>query len=209
MNGFFYDFILAPLERTAFAPLRQRLIFGAKSSVPRALGQVVEIGMGTGANLRFYPPGTMVTGVEPDDSMRDRAVLRAERERSRGVVIRVVKGEAEALPFPDLSFDTAVATLVFCSLRDPESAVQEIGRVLKPGGYFLAFEHVRHNWKWLGRLLDWFTPLWRFFADGCHLNRDPESLFREARFEIVQQKRLWLGFGKMWVLRKPEKASRK
>ena len=123
----FYDPMAASAER------RRRLLAGAR-------GAVLEIGGGTGANLAYYRDVDRVTVAEPDSFMRKRL---GQKLAEVHVPVEVSDAGAEALPFPDGSFDTVVSTLVLCTVPDQESALDEVRRVLRPGGRLLGIEHVR------------------------------------------------------------------
>jgi SAM-dependent methyltransferase len=158
-----------------------------------ARGRVLEIGVGTGANLPYYSSEIEhLTGMEPDAAMLRRARKRAEE---LGRQVEWVQGRVEALPFPDASFDTVVGTLMLCSVSDVRVGLSEVLRVLKPGGQFRFLEHVRSEAAWAARLQDWVTPLWRRCTAGCHPNRDTEQSIRAAGFEIVERRRLRVGIG--------------
>ena len=96
----------------------------------------------------------------------------------------LVEAPAEALPFADDTFDTAVATLVLCTIPDPVAAIAELARVLKPGGRLLFIEHVRSDDPDRARWQDRLEKPWRFMADGCHCNRDTEANLRASAFEV-------------------------
>ncbi len=173
-----YDTCMRPLERRFFAARRRHLI-------PQAVGEVLEIGGGTGANLPFYRDVTSLVFTAPDPAM-----LRIAQTKPRPSCLPVtfLEARAEALPFPTASFDTVVATLVLCSVSDPAQALAEIRRVLRPGGRFLALEHVRPP-GWLGYVADALTPLQKRLAAGCHLNRQTHLAIRQAGF-IVHREQL-------------------
>ena len=170
----FYGWFGRMAERHGLAERRRDLL-------AQAYGRVVEIGAGTGLNFPHYPPAvTKVEATEPDRHMLKRARKTAA---TAPVPVQVQDAVAEALPFPDGSFDAAVATLVLCSVRDPDMALHEIRRVLRPGGRLLFFEHVRGP----GRLARWQDRLerpWGWFAGGCHPNRDTVGAIRDAGFEL-------------------------
>ena len=96
----------------------------------------------------------------------------------------LVEAPAEALPFGDDTFDTAVATLVLCTIPDPVAAIAELARVLKPGGHLLFIEHVRSDDPGRARWQDRLEKPWRFMADGCHCNRDTEATLTASAFTL-------------------------
>lgn len=148
-----------------------------------AAGRVLEVGVGTGANFPYYPEALGLVAVDPNLFMLARARRRADR---LGRDVGLIRAAAEALPFADGSFDTVVATLVFCSVFDLDRAVAEVRRVLRPGGTFRFIEHVRAEGGLLGRLQDGATPAWRRVAGGCHLNRRTVEAIERAGFELVR-----------------------
>ncbi|CAL5218682.1 g390 [Coccomyxa viridis] len=150
--------------------------------------QLVDIGAGTLPNSRYYK-GCKVTAVDPNRTMQPYAEKNAATHELEG--FEAVVGMAEQLPFQDSSFDRAVCTLVFCSVPDLKTSLQEIKRVLKPGGKLLFWDHVlADDSKPLLRLgQNVLTPLQQALADGCHLNRDPLPAIQQAGFAIEQQHR--------------------
>ncbi len=158
-----------------------------------AHGAVLEVGAGGGQNFGFYDPQvtTSVEAVEPNAHMRRVAEQAAQKAR---VPIHVHAAPAEALPFADASFDSVLATLVFCSVRDPDLGMRELSRVLKPGGALLLFEHVRNPTSkgWV-TVQNAFTPIQQRFAGNCHLNRDTGAVARAAGFVITTEE--WSGGG--------------
>ncbi len=169
-------------ERNFMEPLRKEI-------VGQARGVVLEIGPGTGLNFAFYEPGQVerVEAIEPDIAM-----LRYARERMKAarVSITVTSAPVEALPFADGTFDSALATLVFCSVTDPERGLNEIKRVLKPGGTLLLLEHVRAQGAITAHVQDILVPVTKFFAGNCHWNRDTARTVVEAGFQINDRRDL-------------------
>lgn len=158
-----YDRGLSGTEEAGLREMRRELLAQAR-------GRVVEVGAGTGVNLELYPEGIEeLVLAEPDPHMSRR--LR-EKLAPSGRAARIVAAPAERLPFEDSSFDTAVATLVLCTVPDPEAAVAEVSRVLGPGGQLLFIEHVRSSDPGVARWQDRLEKPWRFLGDGCHCNRD-------------------------------------
>jgi ubiquinone/menaquinone biosynthesis C-methylase UbiE len=155
-----------------------------RQALSQARGRTIEIGAGTGVNIPLYPDavGELVL-TEPDPHMAKR--LRPKLARS-GREATVVEAPAERLPFEDASFDTAVATLVLCTVPDPAAAITEAARVLKPGGRLLFVEHVRSEEPGLARWQDRLETPWRLFGDGCHCNRDTVATIAGSGLELGQ-----------------------
>jgi ubiquinone/menaquinone biosynthesis C-methylase UbiE len=146
----------------------------------RAFGRVLEVGVGTGANLPHIPDGSRVIGIDVSGGMLARG---AERLREEGSTASLVQMDAQALGFGDGSFDSAVATCVFCSVPDPIQGLREVRRTLKPEGRLVLLEHVRSPRPWLGRVMDWLNPL-VVRTMGVNINRDTVENVRRAGFGI-------------------------
>jgi ubiquinone/menaquinone biosynthesis C-methylase UbiE len=175
-----YDRGFKATEEAGLREMRCELLAAAR-------GRVLELGAGTGLNLEHYPePIESLTLVEPDPHMTRQ--LRPKVDRL-GREIEVVEAPAEKLPFPDSSFDTAAVTLVLCTVPDPEAALAEIKRVLKPEGHLLFLEHVRSDDPEKARWQDRLERPWRFLGDGCHCNRDTVSAISAAGFELGEVER--------------------
>jgi ubiquinone/menaquinone biosynthesis C-methylase UbiE len=153
-----------------------------RETVGQARGRVLELGAGTGLNLDLYPESVQdLTLTEPDPHMTKQLRKKVDESSRRA---EVVEAPAENLPFDDDSFDTAVVTLVLCTVPDPAAALREIGRVLKPDGQFLFLEHVRSIDPGLAKWQDRLEGPWRFLGDGCHCNRDTVSAISAAGFKL-------------------------
>lgn len=154
------------LKGTEDAGLREM----RRETLRAAHGRTIDLGAGTGANLGLFPEAvTEFVLAEPDPHMLKK--LQAKVGGS-GVDVSVVEASAERLPFEDSSFDTAVFTLVLCTVPNPAAALAEAARVLRPGGRLLFVEHVRSQEPGLARWQDRLERPWRFLGDGCHCNRD-------------------------------------
>jgi SAM-dependent methyltransferase len=151
--------------------------------VEQAAGEVLEIGAGTGRNLPLYRTATRVVALEPGPGMRARAEQAA---RGAQVAVEVVDGRAEALPFPDATFDTVVASLVLCTVPDPARALAEARRVLRPGGTLRFYQHVRAEDPRLARWQDRLERPWGWVALGCHPNRDVVAAITAAGFHLLE-----------------------
>ena len=173
-----YDIYDAPMEWMGTRKRRPRLL-------ARASGRVLEVGVGTARNLAHYPEGLELTGIDVSGAMMERARKRASE---KGVEARLHPGDVTSLPYPNASFDTTVATCVFCSVADPVAGLRELGRVTKPGGRILLLEHVRPRNPLLGRLADLATVLTRRLF-GFRANRCTERNIAEAELEVLEVRR--------------------
>jgi ubiquinone/menaquinone biosynthesis C-methylase UbiE len=179
--GWIYDLLAGRAERAGIAERRHDLLAGLE-------GDVVEIGAGTGASLPHYELARRVVAIEPDASMAKRLPHRLEEAK---VPVEVVTARAEKLPFPDESFDAAVAAFVLCSVDDPQAVLAEARRVLRPGGKLVLLEHVRGDGR-TGRWQDRITPLHSKMAGNCHLNRDTRAIVEAAGFDATAVERTHL-----------------
>jgi len=186
--GLYQKFFLPRLIDTA---MRQKEVaVRRRELIPRASGAVLEIGIGSGLNLPFFP-GTIthLAGVDPSAEL-----LSMARRKLGGVSfpVELFCRSAEELLFDDGSFDTVVLTWTLCSIPHPVRALAEIKRVLKPDGRLLFIEHgLSADPKvqaWQHRL----TPMWKRIGGGCHLNRKIDDLIRPAGFNIVELQTTYL-----------------
>ncbi len=163
------------MRNERFAPYRGRV-------VSAAAGRVLEIGIGSGLNLPFYRDVVNeVLGVEPSAKLLGMA---RDAARRQPVPVELIEGSAEAIPLADRSIDTVVTTWTLCSIPDVARALQEMRRVLRPGGRLLFVEHGQAPEPRVRRWQDRLTPAWRCLAGGCHLNRAIESLIMNTGFRI-------------------------
>lgn len=151
--------------------------------VPVARGRVLEVGMGSGHNLPHYDPSQveLVWGLEPSAGMRRKA-----RQHVADVPfeVRWLDLPGEEIPLDDNSADTVVITYTLCTIPDWHLALEQMRRVLKPGGQLLFCEHGTAPDKGVRQWQDRITPLWRRAAGGCHLNRNIPELLRQSGFSV-------------------------
>ncbi len=179
----FYDWVLAATEARGLATRRRRLLMAAQ-------GRVLEIGAGTGLNLRHYRPDRVssVLALEPDAAMRERLLGRAA---TMTVPLEVVGVGVEEADLAEGGFETVVTTLTLCTVADPDVAAAAIARWLVPGGRLLFIEHVAAGGLggWAQRAV---APLWRRIAGGCHLRRDTLTTLRQAGLSVSDCERFAL-----------------
>ena len=178
---FFYDYSMDS----------QKINEGRKSILGKITeAEIVEIGFGTGINLKFYPENVKkIIGIDPKEGM----LKQFKKKSSNGrIEIELLHQSGEEIPFPDNSISAVVSTYTLCSIKNITSALNEIYRVLKPGGKYYFLEHgLADNpktQKWQHRL----NPIQNIWADGCNLNRNMESLIRNARLKIIELKNYYM-----------------
>ena len=179
MNRFtarIYDRMFRKSEEAGLTAIRRDALADAR-------GAVLEIGAGTGLNLRAYPRQgiTRIVATEPNPAMRRQLELKVG---DAPAPVEVVAAAAEELPFADATFDTVVGTLVLCEPKDPAVVVEEVARVLKPGGRYLFLEHVRSDEPKLARRQDRYAPLWRTVSGGCNCNRSTLATIEASGLDV-------------------------
>lgn len=178
-----YDRMEAMSEKR-FGPWRIRLWSQVQGS------QVLEVGVGTGKNMPYYPTGVQVTAIDLTPGMLERAQKRSADLKISNVDLRL--GDAQSLEFPDATFDTAIATFVFCSVPDPVLGLNEIRRVVKPGGQVLLLEHMRSNNSTVGTLMDLVNPLVVRMM-GANINRRTVNNVQKSGLVVEKVENLGMG----------------
>ena len=186
-----YDWLEGILNLLGLSRLRRTLLRPAS-------GKVLEVAVGTGKNLTYYPRDCRIIALDLSSEM-----LKVARNRAAKLSMEIsfLVADAEALPFPDKSFDTVVSSLSTCTFPEPVAALQEMARVCRPEGTVLLLEHGRSDrerlGKWQDRHVDQFAkPL------GCHWNREPLKLVKNAGLRVVRAHRSFFGIFH-WIEAKP------
>jgi ubiquinone/menaquinone biosynthesis C-methylase UbiE len=148
--------------------------------IGQARGDVLEVGVGTGANLPFYPPGCRLTGIDFSPAMLAKAKTKAEKLHLEATLLEM---DVEDLRFPARSFDTVIATCVFCSVPGPVRGLAEIRRVCRADGQIVLLEHVRSANPLIGRIMDLLNPV-TLNLIGSNINRDTLANIQKAGLTI-------------------------
>lgn len=155
-------------------------------------GQTLEIGCGWGSNFGHYTAEASIFAFDIEPA-RARS---AHTKRSR---VLLSTADAQQIPHPNQSFDSVVGTLVFCSIPQPQIALAEIRRVLKPGGKLFLIDHVRSHHHWLGSAQELLNPAWNTISGGCNLTRDNETMIKDSGLKIERMRVGWYGLLKLLI----------
>src|SRR5437762_2954248 len=189
-----YDLLDLPFERRRYQALRP-LMFQNLG------GRLLDAGIGTGRNCAFYPPDAIVSGIDSSPAMLERAHRRCPTVATAG---RLYQMDVTDLEFPTGSFDAAVATFLFCVLRDnlQVSALRELGRVVRPGGLIRLLEYVRPHGTFR-RIMSRVWQPWIAWAYGASFDRDTERHIPEAGLELVESRYVVDDLVKLITVRAP------
>ncbi|MFW5886470.1 MAG: class I SAM-dependent methyltransferase [Bacteroidota bacterium] len=185
-----YDYFMYFLEKFFLKKRRARLL-------SKLSGKILEIGVGTGTNFKHYHNDTELIGIEPSPHM----ILRAAKKKEvllfpNRVTLHNIGcsyPEMEKLMAPE-SLDAVVCTLVLCTIPEPEKALKNFMKWLKPGGRLLILEHIRAHNNVAGKLQDSINPVWEKVAEGCQLNRPTDIILAKSGFRLLREDRFMLGF---------------
>ncbi|TAK59876.1 MAG: class I SAM-dependent methyltransferase [Dehalococcoidia bacterium] len=190
----FYDLHQSMMERLLMRRLRTRLW-----QMAPAAGAILEIGVGTGVNIPYYPPAARATAIDLSPNMLERATRRADRLHVQADLLEM---DAQHLDFADATFDAVAATCVFCSVPDPVAGLREAWRVLKPGGQLLLVEHMRSGNAVVGRVMDLLNPAFVRMS-GANINRRTMDNLEAAGVAGIDASSHAFGIVKLIEARKP------
>ena len=187
--GFYDKYILPHFINCACGvkPVRKQ----REKVVPQAEGRILEIGIGSGLNIEFYNPDKveMVWGLEPSQGMREKARPNVE---AATFPIEWLDLPGEEIPLDDASADTVVMTYTLCTIPDWKTALQQMRRVLKPGGKLLFSEHGAAPDPDVRRWQDRINPIWNKIGGGCNLNREIPRLIKEGGFNMAELESMYV-----------------
>ena len=188
-----YDSFMAPCEGLGLPAWRRELLRRVKPAPP-----VLELGVGTGASLQWYSGQRPLIAIE---RVADMALAARKRAAALGSPAGIGQMDAQALAFPDATFASVVAILVFCSVSDPLRGLRQVRRVLRPGGRLYMLEHVRPDYPPLGWLTDVLNVPWYAFNGECNLNRRTAENVAAAGFTLESVEKRWGGIANLIVAR--------
>ena len=174
-----FDIFMIPLEKITLNNIRKELI-------PKASGRILEIGAGTGRNFNYYTTKNIdkltVMDLEFNKAIKNHPL-------NNKIKIDYIAGDAETLPFENNTFNSVVATLIFCSIDNAEKALSEVYRVLKPGGKLYFIEHVLPEGKHCRHVVNSFNNTWKKIGK-CNINRETFKLIEVANFKVTNYERI-------------------
>lgn len=177
----FYDSFMKPLETLRLANKRSQLLKDVS-------GDVLEIGYGSGANLKYYDYDQLDSMTLIDQKITSHLNTNM---LSNNLAFNIDAGDVQNLPYKDESFDSIVFTLVFCSVKDPLKGLEEIKRVLKPEGRIYFIEHILPTRTPYKEMFSKLTPLWKTVAHNCHLNRETVHLIQQTDLQLIDYHRFF------------------
>ncbi|MFD1363224.1 class I SAM-dependent methyltransferase [Lentibacillus salinarum] len=154
-----------------------------KELLQHAKGKVLEVGVGTGLNLKYYPDHAEVTGIDFSPAMLQKAREKADRMPQH---FELLEMDAQQMNFSDNTFDTVVTTCVFCSVPDPVKGLKEIRRVTKPEGKIIMLEHMRSNNEFFGKTMDILNPIGLHIV-GANINRKTMENIQQADMKVENE----------------------
>lgn len=188
-----YDLFESPMEMRAFSKYRKKALSLAK-------GKVLEIGIGTGKNLPYYPEGVEVIGIDFSRGMLEKA---EKRKKELGLEnVKLLYMDAQNMELDDNTFDTVVSTFVFCTVPDPIKGLKEAYRVLKPGGTAIFLEHMKSNLRLLNIPLYLMEPFIKTLL-GTSMLRETQKNIEKAGFKIEKVENLFFNIVRLIIATKP------
>ena len=191
-----YDLIESLMEKGKMNSWRQDLWDKVKMYIPEKEGKLLEAGVGTGKNIKFYPDNIEVYAIDFSEKMLKEASKKADKYNKN---LNLINMDIENLDFPDNNFDIIVTSCVFCSVPDPVKGLKELKRVTKSNGKIIMLEHMRTNKELLGSFMDAFNWI-SLYTWGANINRETMKNIEKANLEVLEVKNLLLDIVKEIIL---------
>ncbi len=177
-----YDPFMKKFEARILAERRHKLLSGLE-------GKILDVGSGTGANFPYFSKDAEVIAIEPSIEMSKRAKIKHQRTES----IHIINQGINEVDLPQYNFDYIVCTLVLCTVPDPEKAIQNFKKWLKPNGKLIILEHVQASSHLRRKMYDLANPIWSVVAEGCNLNRPTTELIEQLGFVSLENEKFKVG----------------
>jgi ubiquinone/menaquinone biosynthesis C-methylase UbiE len=174
-----YDWFMDSTEQT--------LELNRRELLSHLEGNVLEVGVGTGVNFRYFNDNASIMAIEPSAPMLKKAIPKIPAGKKIEVHNLGVNDEELEELIAENSLDAVVCTLVLCTIPDPQLALEKFKRWLKPEGQLVVLEHIRSKHHWHGRMQDWVNPIWKAVGEGCNLNRNTDAMITAAGFVAVEE----------------------
>lgn len=186
MSNLYQNFFAAGYDRFMASP-EKVLCKNRERLISPLRGKILDVGVGTGVNFQFYHEDTSVIAVEPSAPMIKKALPKNPNSSNIQIINHGINDSALDNIIEVCSLDTVICTLVLCTIPDPEIALQNFKRWLKPDGKLVILEHIRSKKPINARLQDLVNPVWRVVGEGCNLNRNTDAIIKEAGFKMLDE----------------------
>ena len=191
-----YDLMEGLMEKGKMDSWRQDLWDKVNEYKPKNDGKLLEVGIGTGKNIKYYPDDIEIFAIDFSEKMLEEASKKADKNNKD---VSLINMDIENLDFPESHFDIIVTSCVFCSVPDPVKGLKELKRVSKPEGKIIMLEHMRTHKEPLGTLMDAFNWV-SLYTWGANINRETMQNIKKADLEVVEVRDLLLDIVKEIIL---------
>lgn len=155
-------------------------------------GEILDVGSGTGVNFAYFNDKVKVYAVEPSKPMQDKSVKKINNKNIELINLGINDQKLNTI-IKEKSIDAIVSTLVLCTIPNPELALENFKKWLKPDGKLIILEHIHSDKKYKAKFESFINPLWNKFGDGCNLNRRTDELIKEKGFKAIEESYFTLG----------------
>ncbi|MCK5831368.1 MAG: class I SAM-dependent methyltransferase [Methylococcales bacterium] len=186
MNRFYQKIFASGYDKVMASP--EKILFKKRQSLISPLkGKILDVGIGTGVNFQFYHTNTTVIAVEPSTPMIKQAIPKIPHSANIQILNHHINDSALNNIIEANSLDAVICTLVLCTISKPERALQKFKHWLKPDGKLVILEHIHSKKMINAHLQNIINPIWKVVSEGCHLNRNTDTLIKEAGFNMLDE----------------------